>query len=62
MDNPEPMVVELRKDLRRARFRYLVSIDDVLTWMDAWSHLGPPMAVALIVERDTLLMPVWGSE
>src|SRR2546427_4267126 len=62
VDDPEPRVIELRHDLRGARFRYLFSVDDVLTWSDRASLLVPPVAVALIVERDTLLLQVWGSE
>jgi prepilin-type N-terminal cleavage/methylation domain-containing protein len=62
VDNPDPERMTLRTDLRGARFRYLIRIDDVLTWVDRWSTLVPPVAVALIVERDTLLFPVWGSE
>ena len=62
VDNPGPSVIELGHDLRGARFGYLFSVDDVLTWTDRASHLVPPLAVALIVERDTLLLGVWGSE
>ena len=62
VDDPGPSVIDLRRDLREARFRYLISVDDVLTWTDRSSHLVPPLAVALIVERDTLLLGVWGSE
>ena len=62
IDDPDSTVIELRKDLRGARFRYLISIDDVPTWLDRFSRLVVPGAVALIVGRDTLLLPVWGSE
>ncbi len=57
----EATVIELQSGIRAGRFRYLVNVDHVLTWKDTWSHLVPPTAVAVIAERDTLLLPVWGG-
>jgi prepilin-type N-terminal cleavage/methylation domain-containing protein len=61
LTGPDPTRIDLASGLHGARFRYLAIVDGVVTWRDTWSHLVVPAAVVLIVERDTLLFPVWGS-
>jgi hypothetical protein len=61
LSGPDPARVDLERGLRGARLRYMALVDNVVTWRDSWSQLVPPTAVALIVERDTLLLPVWGG-
>jgi len=50
----------LRDDLQTGRFRYLVTAQNRGTWVDAWSKLVPPAAVAVITDADTLLLAVRG--
>lgn len=37
---------------------YLAAVPDSAAWRDQWTSLTPPRAVALIVDRDTLLFRV----
>jgi prepilin-type N-terminal cleavage/methylation domain-containing protein len=50
--------LELRRDVRRGRLRYLTEVDHRLQWRDAWSERYPPTALAVVIESDTLLFPV----
>ena len=53
--------IEVRRAFQRGRFRYLVEIDRRRSWVDRWSKPVPPTAVAVIIDGDTLLLPVWGG-
>ncbi len=51
----------LRSGFHAGGFRYLASAKDGGSWVASWSEIVAPAAVALIVERDTLLLSVWGG-
>jgi prepilin-type N-terminal cleavage/methylation domain-containing protein len=53
--------IDLRRAFQRGRFGYLVEIDRHLTWVDRLSRLVPPTALAVIIDADTLLLPVGGG-
>jgi prepilin-type N-terminal cleavage/methylation domain-containing protein len=53
--------IDLRSGFRRGRLRYLVEVDRRSTWVDTWSQVGVPTAVAVIIDADTLLLPVSSS-
>ena len=52
----------LRRGFREGRLRYLLYAREGSRWIDAWpARLVAPTAIAVIIERDTLLLPVWGG-
>ena len=51
----------LRRGFREGRLRYLLNAREGGQWTDVWPRLVAPTAIALIIERDTLLLPVWGG-
>lgn len=55
-------VIEIRRDLEIGRLRYLRNAESRGTWTDSWAMLGPPEAVAVILDADTLLLPVRSGE
>lgn len=55
-------VVAIRRGLEIGRLRYLRNAESRGTWTDSWAMLGPPEAVAVILNADTLLFPVWSGE
>jgi prepilin-type N-terminal cleavage/methylation domain-containing protein len=55
-------VVDIRRSLGIGRLRYLRNAESRGTWTDSWAMLGPPEAVAVILDADTLLLPVWSGE
>jgi prepilin-type N-terminal cleavage/methylation domain-containing protein len=57
----ETITTVLQRGLREGRLRYLVDARQGGTWVDTWTRRGVPMAVAVIIGRDTLLLPVWGG-
>lgn len=56
-----PTTMELRRGFRAGGLRYLVDAEHGGRWASTWTHIVPPLAVAVIMDRDTLLLPVWGS-
>lgn len=50
--------LDLRRGFRNGRLRYLQEVDRRLSWIDAWSRWITPTGVAVIVDGDTLLLPV----
>lgn len=57
LDRRNPVVI--REHLQRGQFRYFIVVDGVGEWHDRWTHLVPPRAVAVILDADTLFLPVW---
>jgi prepilin-type N-terminal cleavage/methylation domain-containing protein len=51
----------LRRGFREGRLRYLRTAREGGEWTDTWPRLVAPTAIAVIIERDTLLLPVWGG-
>lgn len=51
----------LRRGFREGRLRYLRYAREGGQWTDTWPRLVAPTAIAVIIERDTLLLPVWGG-
>lgn len=51
----------LRTGFRSGEFRYLVDARYGGSWASTWSRIVVPAAIALIMDADTLLLPVWGS-
>ena len=51
----------LRRGFRNGSLRYLLYAREGGQWIDAWPRLVAPTAIAVIIERDTLLLPVWGG-
>jgi prepilin-type N-terminal cleavage/methylation domain-containing protein len=54
--------IEIRRGLTAGRLRYLMNAEASATWMDSWTMLGPPEAVAVILDADTLLLPIRSGE
>lgn len=50
--------VELWSGLRFAGFLYLVDAARGGTWVDRWSQPAPPAALGVVVDRDTLVLPI----
>ena len=50
--------IDLRRGFQRGGFGYLVEIDRHLTWVDRLSRMVSPTALAVIIDADTLLLPV----
>ena len=55
-------VIDIRRDLETGRLSYLRNAESRGSWTDSWTMLGPPEAVAVILDADTLLLPVWSGE
>lgn len=53
--------IELRRG-GRGVLRYLIDAGGGGRWADSWSRLQPPVAVSVVVDGDTLLLPVWGND
>jgi len=53
--------VDVRRRFRTGRLCYLVEIDRRPVWVDSWSRRVMPTALAVIIDADTLLLPVWGG-
>jgi prepilin-type N-terminal cleavage/methylation domain-containing protein len=53
-------VVDLWDAPAGARLRYLVDPANGGRWADAWRQIAVPRGIAVIVDADTLLIPVWG--
>jgi prepilin-type N-terminal cleavage/methylation domain-containing protein len=56
-----PNTTELRRGFRHGGLRYLGSIESRLTWLHSWPYPVPPRAIAVIVDADTLVLPVSGG-
>lgn len=53
-----PTVIDLWNRLQYARILYLIDAGQGGRWTDQWSELVPPPAVGVIVNSDTLILPV----
>ena len=53
--------VTLGQDIGHGSFRYLLNAESRGTWLDRWSLLGPPEALAILLDSDTLFLPVRGG-
>jgi prepilin-type N-terminal cleavage/methylation domain-containing protein len=53
--------IDLDRVFENGRLRYLVNAESQGTWTDRWTRPGLPEAVAVILDADTLLLPVRGS-
>lgn len=53
--------IVLRNGLQTGSLRYLVDPKQGGTWASSWQHIVVPAAVAVIMDRDTLLLAVWGG-
>jgi len=54
-------ILDLRRGFRNGRLRYLQEVDRRLSWVDTWSQRIAPRGLAVIIDRDTLLLPVGGG-
>ena len=54
--------IDIRRGLTTGRLRYLMNAEASGTWTDSWAKLGPPEAVAVILDADTLLLPIRSGE
>jgi prepilin-type N-terminal cleavage/methylation domain-containing protein len=50
--------VVLRDSLSSGRFTYLVDASDGGSWSETWMEEVPPPAFAVVMETDTLLLPI----
>jgi prepilin-type N-terminal cleavage/methylation domain-containing protein len=57
----ESQMMELKRGFQSGALRYLLDPAQGGQWTDRWSHVVPPAAVAVIVDRDTLMLAVWGG-
>lgn len=51
-------VLTVRHDFDRGGFRYLDKTDHRLHWAESWSRHEPPVAIGIVIDADTLLLPV----
>ena len=54
----DTLEVAVRHSVANGRIRYLMNAESRGTWIDKWTHLGPPEAVAVILDEDTLLLRI----
>jgi len=50
--------LDLRTGFQKGRLRYLQEVDRRLSWIDTWSERITPRGLAVIIDGDTLLVPV----
>lgn len=56
---PTGRVIVLHEGFRSGAFRYLTDAADGGTWIPTWAdRTGPPLAVGVILDGDTLIMPI----
>jgi prepilin-type N-terminal cleavage/methylation domain-containing protein len=48
----------LRHGFDHGRFRYLEEVDHRLRWVESWSRRAPPGALGIVIDADTLLLPL----
>jgi prepilin-type N-terminal cleavage/methylation domain-containing protein len=58
IDPDSPTVIDLWNRLQSARILYLIDTGQGGRWTDQWSGLVPPPAVGVVVNSDTLILPV----
>jgi hypothetical protein len=50
--------VQVRSALRVAAFLYLEEARNGGSWSTSWSDRVPPLAVGVILDADTLILPI----
>jgi prepilin-type N-terminal cleavage/methylation domain-containing protein len=53
--------VALRRNVRNGSVRYLLNVESGGTWAVVWEKPSPPEALAIVLDSDTLLLPVGGG-